>query len=160
MSKRKVQFGARSVEPSSCGLWLLHYCSNNKGTWFTFPSALTVHIPSGQPGPQAGLLWLQSWAGHSWPCYPPSPHLLFLPALCIKTHSPPPQYALKHRDGTDSSQHRESSKTERLTSIKLEESWTLTSPVVSFQQLNAELVWLKGEEGSPSRPSCPTELLL
>lgn len=50
VTKMKARFGARSLEPSPCSLWPQHYGSN-KGTWFTFPSALfTLPLGSWAPG--------------------------------------------------------------------------------------------------------------
>lgn len=74
VTKMKVQFGARSLEPSPCSLWPEHYGSN-KGTWFTLPLALFT-LPLGSWGPRqaycdcragpAGLLTCSSSLLYAW----------------------------------------------------------------------------------------------
>lgn len=116
VTKMKVQFGARSLEPSPCSLWPWHYGRDNKGPSFTLPSALFT-LPLGSWGPRQGYCDCRAGlAGLR--------HLLFLPIVCMKTHSPPPWQSLKHPDGTDSSQHWEYSNIEEPTSIKVEGCWT------------------------------------
>lgn len=53
VTKMKVQFGARSLEPSPCSLWPWHYGRDNKGPSFTLPSALLT-LPLGSWGPRQG----------------------------------------------------------------------------------------------------------
>ena len=143
VTKVKVQLGARSLEPSPCSLWPEHYGSN-KGTWFTFPSALFT-LPLGSWGPRqvycdctaglAGLLTCSSSLLYAW-----KPILLHL-----DIHSSIVMALILPIIGN----------------IKKQRNWHLLkwkgvdkNPVISSQQLNAEFDLLRGKESSTSS-SCP-----